>query len=102
MAGLVDFGSSRVDNVSLDVARLLGSLAGDDRPWWQMGLAAYQAIRPLEEAELLLVETFDRSTTLMSGLNWIHWTYRQGRTFASGEAVAGRLDEILLRLENMR
>jgi homoserine kinase type II len=102
VAGLVDFGSSRVDNVSADLARLLGSMAGDNRQWWQMGLAAYQAIRPLEEAELLLVKAFDRSTVLMSGLNWIDWIYRQGRVFVSSEAIPPRLDEILLRLDNMR
>jgi homoserine kinase type II len=102
VAGLVDFGSVRVDNVSADVARLLGSLAGNDQQWWQMGLAAYQAIRPLEEAEMLLVKAFDRSTVLMSGLNWIDWIYLQGRVFVSGEAIPRRLDEIILRLENMR
>ena len=102
VVGLVDFGSSRVDNVSTDLARLLGSLAGDDGQWWQVGLAAYQAIRPLEEAELLLVKAFDRSTVLMSGLNWIDWIYCQGRVFASGDVILRRLDEILVRLENMR
>jgi Ser/Thr protein kinase RdoA (MazF antagonist) len=102
VVGLVDFGSSRVDNVSADLARLLGSMAGDDRQWWQIGLAAYQAIRPLEEAERRLVKAFDRSTVLMSGLNWIDWIYRQGRVFVSGDAIPHRLDEILLRLENMR
>jgi Ser/Thr protein kinase RdoA (MazF antagonist) len=102
VVGLVDFGSLRVDNVSADLARLLGSLAGDDAQGWQLGLAAYQAIRPLEEAEVLLVKAFDRSTVLMSGLNWIDWIYRQGRVFASSDVIAHRLDEILLRLESMR
>ncbi len=102
VVGLVDFGSSRVDNVSADLARLLGSLAGDDRQWWQIGLATYQAVHPLEEAELFLVKAFDRSTVLMSGLNWIDWIYRQGRVFVSGDAIPRRLDEILLRLENMQ
>ncbi len=102
VVGVVDFGSSRVDNVSADLARLLGSLAGDDPSWWQIGLAAYQAVRPLEEAELLLVKAFDRSTVLMSGLNWIDWIYCQGRVFAASDEIPRRLDEILLRLEHMR
>jgi len=102
VVGLVDFGSSRVDNVSADLARLLGSMAGDDPERWRIGLAAYQAIRPLEEAERRLVKAFDRSTVLMSGLNWIDWIYCQGREFVSGDAIPGRLDEILLRLEKMR
>jgi Ser/Thr protein kinase RdoA (MazF antagonist) len=102
VVGLVDFGSSRVDNVSTDLARLLGSLAGDDRQWWQIGLEAYRTSRPLEEAERRLVRAFDRSTVLMSGLNWIDWIYRQGRVFVSSDAIPRRLDEILIRLENMR
>ena len=102
VVGLVDFGSSRIDNVTVDVARLLGSMAGDDGPSWQVGLAAYQEVRPLDEAELLLVEAFDRSAVLMSGLNWTDWIYRQGRVFVSGDAIPRRMDEILLRLENMR
>jgi hypothetical protein len=56
----------------------------------------------LAEADRRLVKAFDRSTVLMSGLNWIDWIYRQGRVFASGDAIPRRLDEILLRLENMR
>lgn len=98
MTGLIDFGSMQVDNVATDVARLLGSLAGDDADPWRVGLEAYQAVRPLNEIELLLVEAFDKSTVLLSGLNWIDWIYRQGRTFDDWQAVAGRLQGILGRL----
>jgi Ser/Thr protein kinase RdoA (MazF antagonist) len=101
VAGLIDFGSVRLDNVSADVARLLGSLAGDQAAGWQAGLESYQAVCPLEDVELLLVKAFDRSTVLMSGLNWIDWIYCQGRSFVPGDAIPRRLDEILRRLENV-
>lgn len=101
VSGLIDFGSVQAENVTVDVARLLGSLAGDDAEWRQLGLEAYQSIRRLSDAELALVDAFDRSTVLMSGLNWIDWIYHQRRVFESYDAIAARLDEILARLEHV-
>ena len=98
VTGLVDFGSMRAESVAADVARLLGSLAADDPTHWQLGLAAYQAVRPLSGDELLLVTAFDRSSVLMSGLQWVDWIYLQGRHFNSRPAVVARLDEIIARL----
>lgn len=99
VTALIDFGSVRAENVAVDVARLLGSLAGDDAERRQLGLDAYRSIRPLSDHELTLVNAFDRSTVVMSGLNWIDWIYRQGRGFESCDAIPARLDEILARLE---
>jgi len=99
VTGLIDFGSLGTENVAADVARLLGSLAGDDAELWKLGLGAYQSIRPLSDTELALVEAFDRSTVLMAGLNWIDWIYMQRRVFENRDAIPGRLREILGRLE---
>ncbi len=101
VSGLVDFGSMRIDNVATDVARLLGSMAGDDPSLCREGMDAYQAVRPLTGTEQTLVEAFDRSAVLMSGLNWIDWIYGQRRQFESKEAVPGRLDDILRRLTHL-
>jgi homoserine kinase type II len=97
VSGLIDFGSLRIDNVGTDIARLLGSLAGDDTGAWQEGLDAYGAIRPLSDIERTLLSAFDRSTVLMAGLNWLDWIYRQGRQFEDPQAVLARIDEINLR-----
>lgn len=99
VSGLIDFGSMAAENVAADVARLLGSMARDDRRLWQLGLDAYQAVRPLSEAEVSLTLVFDCSTVLMAGLNWIDWIYRQRRVFESHDAVCRRLDDIILRLQ---
>jgi len=99
VSSLIDFGAMRPESVAADAARLLGSLARDDPDDWANGLAAYESVRPLTEAEALLVTALDRSTVLMSGLNWIEWLFVQRRQFDDLEAVAARMDEILLRLE---
>ncbi len=101
VSGLVDFGSMRAENVAADVARLLGSLAGDNAADWQRGLAAYQEVRPLADDELRLITAFDRSTVLMGGLQWLEWIYVEGREFAEPAAVLSRLDEFLSRLATL-
>lgn len=97
VTGLIDFGSLQVDNVASDVARLMGSLVGDDSRQWQKGLEAYVAVRSLSADELRLIEAFDRSTVLMAGLNWLEWIYRQRRQFSDPEVVLQRVDAILRR-----
>lgn len=102
VTALVDFGAVGWENVAADVARLLGSMAGNDSRRWQLGLAAYEAVRPLSPGEMHLLRAFDVSTAVMSGPTWLDWIYRQHRTFENRPAVLGRVDEILSRLEGMR
>src|SRR5207247_2663406 len=45
VSGLVDYGSVKTDHVAVDLARLLGSLVGDDAPLRAAGLEAYQGAR---------------------------------------------------------
>jgi hypothetical protein len=101
VSGIVDFGSMRPDNVAADVARLLGSLAGDDPPGWKHGLAAYQQIRPLSADELRLVDAFDRSTVLMGGLQWLEWLFLEERVFDDPAGVLSRVDEFVDRLSRL-
>lgn len=101
VSGIVDFGSLRADHVACDIARLLGSMAGDDPQAWQRGLEAYQSVRPLEADELLLVAAFDKSTVLMGGLQWLEWIYLENRQFADRAAVMVRVDEFLARLATL-
>ena len=51
VSGLVDFGAVRTDAVSLDLARLLGSLIEDEPRRWSEALDAYQQDRPLSPGE---------------------------------------------------
>lgn len=99
VSGIIDFGSLRIDSVCGDVARLLASLVGDDKRAWQVGLAAYESVRPLSEVERRLLPAFERSALPLSGVNWLDWLYRAGRKFEDSTAVRRRLGEIAQRLE---
>ncbi len=101
VSGIVDFGAMRVDNVATDVARLLGSLVGDERDGWRLGLEAYEAVRPLSEHEGKLIKAFDRSGIVLSLVNWLRWIYLDRRIFEHRAAVELRFDELLPRLERL-
>jgi Ser/Thr protein kinase RdoA (MazF antagonist) len=101
VTGVVDFGAADIDSPAGDVARLLGSLVGDDVLRREEGLAAYQAVRPLTPVEVGAMDFFDTSSTVASAANWIAWLWpnsseqppRINRT-----AGLERLRQLLVRL----
>jgi homoserine kinase type II len=100
VSGMIDFGAMDVDHVATDVARLLGSLAADDRLLWSAGLAAYEQLRPLNPLERQLVTTLDAGFVLLAGLNWLEWVFCQGRKFTGQEStIVARVEQIVTRLE---
>lgn len=90
-----------VETVAGDVARLLDSMVGDDLPGWEVGLAAYQSVRPLSVDELLLVSAFDESAMLLSGFNWLEWVFIARRQFENPAEVVRRVRRIVSRLEDL-
>jgi Ser/Thr protein kinase RdoA (MazF antagonist) len=90
----------RIDSVACDIARLLGSMASNDRQRWEEGLAAYEALRPLTAAECQLVPALDESGVLLGALSWAQWLYVEGRRFHDPSAVAGRMQELLGRMRS--
>lgn len=101
VSAIVDFGAMRADSVAGDVARLLGSLAGDDLGGWEIGLRAYEQFRSLSDSERALVDVFDQANTLLTGLNWLEWIYLEGREFENRAGVLERLDWNLPRLARL-
>lgn len=101
VTGVVDFGAMQTDCVMTDIARLLGSLVGDDPDGWNRGLDAYQEVAPLSDDELLLVRIFDVSTVALSGMNWLEWIYLEGRHFQQRGTILARLDVTISRLEGL-
>jgi homoserine kinase type II len=98
VSGIVDIGSMRPDTVATDIARLFGSLCGNDPDRWTTGLDAYEAVLPLGEPQRRLVETFDRSQMLLAGIKWVEWVFVERRTFSDPTAVVERMEHILSRL----
>jgi homoserine kinase type II len=98
VTGLIDFGAVEIDTPATDVARLLGSLAGDDATGWQTGITAYSAVRPLSQQEGLAVRALDASGTILGGCNWIRWIYIDRRQFDDRAKILERFRRILARL----
>jgi homoserine kinase type II len=100
VTGIIDFGALDIDTPATDIARLLGSLAGDDRTGWQIGLDAYCEIRPLSPDERSAVHALDKSGTLLAGCNWIRWIYVEGREFENRPQIIDRFRRIVNRVLN--
>src|SRR5262245_17716597 len=75
VTGIIDYGSVKPDNVAVDLARLLGSLVGNDVAAFARGLAAYEQIRPLSTDERNLVPILDRTGVVLGIANWLRWLY---------------------------
>ncbi|HEY4259578.1 MAG TPA: phosphotransferase [Schlesneria sp.] len=101
VTGLIDPSACRRENVAADLARLIGSLIGDDRNAWNLALTEYQRYRNLRIDELKLIEVLDHSGVILSGWTWLQWIYNEKRAFAELEPVQQRLDNILQRMEQL-
>jgi Ser/Thr protein kinase RdoA (MazF antagonist) len=99
VTGLIDFGGVKEDSVVADLARLLGSLVGDDEAGWRTGQDAYASARPLTEAERALSRLLDRTGVLLGLANWLRRLYEHGERPDDRFAVARRMEELVLRAE---
>jgi Ser/Thr protein kinase RdoA (MazF antagonist) len=102
VGGIIDYGSLRSDHVAVDLARLLGSLVGDDTALLAAGLVAYLRVRPLSSEEEQLVRVLDETGTLIGIANWLIWLYHEHRHFEDPTAVAQRLGVLVTRIERWK
>jgi Ser/Thr protein kinase RdoA (MazF antagonist) len=100
--GIIDYGSVRRDHVAVDLARMLGSLIGDDAAMFAAGLAAYRRVRPLSTEEEDLVRVLDETGTLLGTANWLIWLHHDNRHFEDPKAVARRLGTLVARIEHWK
>ncbi len=98
VSGLIDFGAAAVDSVAGDVARLVGSLVGDDRQEWPPAIEAYHDCRPLSPDERRAVDCFDRGGTLAAASNWLRWLFVEERSFSHADVVQAQLVHLCNRL----
>jgi Ser/Thr protein kinase RdoA (MazF antagonist) len=99
VSGVIDYGAVKQDHVAVDLARLLGSLVGDNTELWTVGLRAYRTMRPLSEQEERLAWALDRTGTVIALGTWLRWIYREKRSWTDEDAVAGRVKELVGRVE---
>jgi Ser/Thr protein kinase RdoA (MazF antagonist) len=99
LTGLVDYGEVKTDHVAVDLARMLGSLVGDDKVGWQTGLAAYRSVRPLSDSEEALARALDRTGAVLGIANWVRWLYQEGRAFDDPAAARRRLRDLVERVQ---
>jgi Ser/Thr protein kinase RdoA (MazF antagonist) len=99
VTGLIDFGSVKIDNVAVDLARLLGSMVGDDSAQFEAGLDAYAQIRPLTALERALVPVLDRTGIVLGLANWLRRLGQKGSEYDDRTAVADRLASLVRRVE---
>jgi len=100
VTGFIDFGALRLDSFHVDLARLIGSLAGDDLEARTTAILAYNEVRPVSDSDIQLINLLDRSGTWIAGWNWLDWLYREKREFHSLVAVRERLAHLLSRQIN--
>jgi homoserine kinase type II len=100
LTGIIDYGAAKLDHVTADLARLLGSLVGDDAAGWQAGLQAYRRFAPLDAEEEELAHLLDETGTILGVANWLRWLYEEKRSFADLPAVARRFGQLVERLEH--
>jgi homoserine kinase type II len=101
VTGIVDFGALRIDTPLTDIARLVGSLVGNDREARSFALDTYAELRPLTNDDRRVINLLDESGVVLAGLNWLTWLYVDRRDMGLVEPIIRRLDEILRRLEQM-
>lgn len=100
VSGFIDFGAMAVDNRGLDLSRLLGSLVGNDLRRWQLALERYNLRSELSEQERQLIVVYDRSTTMLAGLNWLKWIAIERREFGPLEPIINRLKLLVYRQQD--
>jgi homoserine kinase type II len=101
VTGLIDFGALRIDTPLADVARLVGSLAGDDQADRDFALAAYSEQRPLSAVDRQWIDWLDRSGLVLGGLNWLTWLYLDRRDMGDPARVQQRLADLCRRLQRI-
>jgi len=99
VTAIIDFGAMDIDTPATDVARLLGSLVGDDEAGWRIGVSAYSTIRPLSTVEEHTAKALDTSSPILAGCNWLRWIRVEGRQFEDRERIIERFRRIVARCE---
>ena len=95
VTGLVDFGSARLDNVAVDLARLLESCVGQDQASWATAVACYREQTHFGDQWEGLMRTLIKTGPYVGLEAWLRWLLVEKRHFADADRVRTRLQELL-------
>jgi len=101
VTGLIDPSACRTENVATDLARLLGSFVGDDAASWDVAINEYTNVRPISLPEMALIHVLDRSSVLLSGMNWLDRILLRQELPADRSRVEERIQTIVQRLTHL-
>lgn len=104
VCGILDFKNVGADSVALDIAMLLGSMAGNDSKLWTYGLKAYRTVRNLSEEEIYLTTLLDLAEMLLSGMEWLERLFLKNEKFRDEQiqAIQEQIHWQVSRLDEFR
>jgi len=100
VTGIVDFGAMQMDNVALDLARILGSIVGNQNQRWKSAIDVYSQARPLQRREIEFAFALDQCAPFLASLNWLKWILVDQRSFEDNAAVEKRVSHLIDRLRD--
>lgn len=99
ITGLIDFGAVTIETATIDLARMLGESAKNDRELWRLGMKSYMAKRRLLNEERQAIPLIDASGTVLACGNWLRWIAEGKVSHLENHQIADRLADLLFRLE---
>lgn len=101
VTGVIDYGAAKPDHPTVDLARLLGDLVGDDDPRFAAGLAAYELAGGSPEPAPGLARLLDRTGAVCGAAVWLMRLHVERRAYPDPAAVARRVAGLAARLASM-
>jgi Ser/Thr protein kinase RdoA (MazF antagonist) len=98
VSGIVDYGAMEMDSPALDLARLLGDLAGEDEGLFAHGLNKYREFQPNFDVNDRLLRQLARAGVVCSLIGWFS-RLSNGRAQSSPENIARRMHHLIVRAE---
>ncbi len=102
VTGIIDYGAMKEDHVAVDLARLLGDLAGDDDAAFASGLAAYSSAGGILEVPPEFVRVLDRTGTLCGIVVWLRRLVLEAHRDIDAARIRSRMVALCSRFQDGR
>lgn len=99
VTGIIDYGAMKIDHVSVDLARFLGDLAGED-DIFERGIEAYKEAGGSFDVPSTFLRLMDRSGALCAVIGWLLRLGVANSLESVPGAVRDRVERLTARLEH--